>query len=374
MRICHLISGDLWAGAEVQAYTLMRSLKTVPGLDLDAIVLNEGRLYERLCETGIDVSIVREKQHGFFAIKSIISRRLRGQSIDILHTHRYKENVIGGLVRGRSAITGLVQTVHGMQEELHGLKSLKMKFYMSLNDDLTRRRFSKIIAVSNEIKRRLDEKFGEKKVVTIHNAVDADLIEICRTAEEIKRELGIGGNQIVVGSAGRLVPVKAYDSFLKAAVIILRKRPNTAFVIVGDGPLGNELKKSAAELGIGANVIFTGFRDDVLDLVNALDVFVVSSIHEGIPMSALEAMAMNKVVVSTAVGGMPEIIEDNVSGLLAKPGSPEALAERCLAVIEDRKLRSDIEKNARARIEQKFSVERQRDQVLRLYKEVISQS
>ncbi len=371
IRVCHLISGDLWAGAEVQAFTLIRTLSTVADIDISAVILNDGELSEKLHEEGIEVSIIDERKHNFFKIKSLLSRILEGGKIDILHTHRYKENVLGGLVKSRCEIKGLIQTVHGVQEGFSGIKHLKMMFYMNLNDNLTRKRFSKIIAVSHDIEMRLCEKFGKQKVVTIHNAVDASLINPSRPAEEIKRELGIGEGQTVIGSAGRLVPVKGYDVFLKAAKLILRKRPKTIFVIAGDGPLKEELCEMATSLGIGTNVIFTGFRDDVLDLVNAFDIFLVTSVHEGVPMSVLEAMAMRKTVVSTAVGGIMEIIEDNVSGLLADPGSPDALADHCLTVLEDRELRSNIGRNAERRIAQEFSTDRLRNRVLRLYEEIV---
>jgi glycosyltransferase involved in cell wall biosynthesis len=371
IRVCHLISGDLWAGAEVQVFNLLRSLVTVANLDVSAIILNEGKLAEKLYEEGIEASIIDERKHNFFKIKSILARMLTGRKIDILHTHRYKENVLGGLVKNRCEIKGLIQTVHGVQEGFRGIKHLKMKFYMNLNDNLTRKRFSKVIAVSQDIAERLREKFGDQKVVTVHNAIDTSLIKTSRSADEIRRELGIFEDSAVIGAAGRLVPVKKYDVFLKAAKLILRKRPKTTFVIAGDGPLKVKLCDMAASLGIGANVIFTGFRDDVLDLVNAFDIFLVTSFHEGIPMSVLEAMAMRKAVVSTAVGGITEIIEDSVSGLLADPGSPDALADRCMTVLENRELRSKIERNAEKRIEQEFSTKRLRDRVLRIYEEMI---
>jgi glycosyltransferase involved in cell wall biosynthesis len=371
IRVRHLISGDLWAGAEVQAFTLIRALSAVADMDVSAVILNEGKLAEKLRDGGIEVSIIDERIHNFFKIKGILAHLLKGGKIDILHTHRYKENVLGGLVKNRCEIKGLIQTVHGMQESFRGLKQLKMKFYTNLSDDLTRRRFSKVIAVSQDIAERLRGKFGDQKVVTVHNAIDTGLIKVSKSAEEIKSELGISGDRAVIGSAGRLVPVKGYDIFLKAAKLILRKRPKTVFVIAGDGPLNEELREMASSLGIGTDVIFTGFRDDVPDLVNAFDIFLVTSVHEGIPMSVLEAMAMRKVVVSTAVGGIPEIIEDNISGILTDPGSPDGLAERCLSVLEDHELRDKIERNAERRVGQEFSTERLRDQVLRLYEEMI---
>lgn len=372
IRVCHLISGDLWAGAEVQAYTLMRALRGTPGLALQAVVLNEGMLSEKLREIGLGVAVIDERRYGFMTIKSRLARKLSADEVDILHTHRYKENVLGGLVKDRCGIGGLVQTVHGIHEKLSGLKKLKMKFYMSMNDQLTRNRFSRVIAVSHEIESILNEKFGKDKVATIHNAVDIDSIKPSRSAEDARRELGLRTEQPLIGSVGRLVPVKGYDVFLKSAKLILEKQPEVAFVIVGDGPLRKELEIMARDMGLESNVIFTGFREDVLDLVNALDLFLVTSHHEGIPMSVLEAMALGKAVVSTNVGGMSEIIEDGVSGMLVQADNPGEIASKCLMVVTDRALGGRLGENAVNRIEDEFSTSKLRDRMLRLYREVVA--
>jgi len=119
-------------------------------------------------------------------------------------------------------------------------------------------------------------------------------------------------------------------------------------------------------------VIFTGFREDVIDLVNSFDLFLVTSHHEGIQMSVLEAMALGKAVVSTKVGGMSEIIEDNVSGVLVEPDIPDKIAGRCLTVIADNALRDQLGKNATERIEEEFSIEILRNRMLQLYREVMA--
>jgi glycosyltransferase involved in cell wall biosynthesis len=166
--------------------------------------------------------------------------------------------------------------------------------------------------------------------------------------------------------------VKAFDIFLRAARLISEKLPDAAFVIAGDGPLMSSLAVLSRDLGIDDRVVLTGFRDDILNLMNTFDIYVISSHHEGIPISALEAMAMKKALVSTRVGGMPEIIEDSHSGLLVEPGNANAIADGCVRILNDPKLRADIENGARSRVEEEFSVAIQRERIVNLYTELMS--
>jgi len=372
MKICHLISGDLWAGAEVQTYTLLRTLDAVPELHVEAVVLNEARLAEKLREAGIDVSVINEAKHGFLEINSLLQKVLSASQPDILHTHRYKENILGGLVKSKCRIRHLIQTVHGVQEGFSGLKRLKMNMYTYLNDRFTRNCFSKIVAVSKDIEKHLAAKYGSDRVVVIHNSTDGSN-RPSKTPKEMRAELGIDAEHAVIGAVGRLVPVKAFDVFLDAAARILEKRPQTTFLLAGDGPLRTELTDRARRLGIEKNVLLTGFREDILNITSTFDIFVVSSHHEGIPVSVLEAMSLEKAVVSTEVGGMREIIQENVSGLLVQPGNPDAIANMCLKVLADNDLRARIEAGAAARIGEEFSVKIQRDRMLKLYNEVMDQ-
>ncbi|MBU1318339.1 MAG: glycosyltransferase family 4 protein [candidate division Zixibacteria bacterium] len=372
MKVCHLISGDLWAGAEVQTYTLLCSLAALPNLHVTAVVLNEARLAEKLREAGIEVSVIDESRHGFFEIKSRLQKELSTSQPDILHTHRYKENILGGLVKSKCRIRHLIQTVHGIQEGFSGLKRFKMNMYTYMNDRFTRSCFSRVVAVSKDIERHLAAKYGSDRVVVIHNSTDRSN-RPSKTPQEIRAELGIHAEHAIIGAVGRLVPVKALDIFLDAAARILEKRPQTTFLIAGDGPLRTELTDRASRLGIEKNVLLTGFRADILNIISIFDIFVVSSYHEGIPVSVLEAMSLEKAVVSTEVGGMREIIQDSVSGILVPPGSSDAIAEACLRILTDSDLRARIEAGATARIGEEFSAEIQRDRMLKLYHEVMNQ-
>lgn len=371
INVCHLISGDLWAGAEVQAYLMLRSLSQLPEINLTAIILNEGKLAEQLRKAGLEVTVIDESVHGFFSILKQIREYLKNKNISILHSHRYKENILGALLKKRGTVQHLVQTVHGLDETFKGTKKLKAWLYTFLNHHFTKKYFDKVQAVSSDIQNRLTGKIDAARLLTIHNSVSTADIKVTGSSGQVRAELGISENQPVIGSAGRMVPVKRYDDFLKAAKIILDSRPQARFVLAGDGPLLDGLRALAGKLGIRNEVVFTGFRDDVLDVINTFDIFAVSSLNEGIPMVVLEAMALEKPIVTTNVGGMPEIISDNISGFLVDQGDIRGLASACIRLLDDSALRRKIGQASRKRVEEEFSSETQRDRLLKLYIDII---
>jgi glycosyltransferase involved in cell wall biosynthesis len=371
IKICHLISGDLWAGAEVQAYTQVDCLRHLSEVEMAVIVLNDGKLAAQLRKADVQVSVVEESKNSFPRLLTIIAGMLDGRDIDILHTHRYKENILAALVRKRCGIRALVQTVHGIEERLKGVKRAKAALYARLNARYTRHYFDKIIAVSDDIRSRLGESILPDHIVMIHNSIALPDPRELKDPSLTRDNLGLPDKQAVLGSAGRMMPVKGYDLFLKMAGIILEKRPLTGFLLAGDGPLKQSLEDMARRRGLEGKIVFPGFRDDITDVINCLDVFVISSHHEGIPMALLEAMALGKPVVATAVGGVPEVIEHGISGLLVQPGDHGGLANACLQILEKPAVAESLGRAARHRVESEFSIDVHREKIMRLYREVL---
>lgn len=367
IKVCHLISGDLWAGAEVQMYTLAQSLAADPRISLSAIVLNDKELARKLREIPIEITVIDESKYGFREIVAQASQALQGKSIDILHSHRYKENILAAMLKKRLGIKYAVQTVHGASEPMSGIRKAKARLYEMINRYYSRRYFDKIIAVSGDLENQLKTKYQPGRLINIHNSVNHTNLKITKERAELLREFNIESDSIVIGTAGRMVPIKGYEIFLEMAKLIAAESPKARFLLVGNGPLLNDLKRRASTLGLTNQVIFPGFRTDIPDILNALDIFVISSHHEGIPMIVLEAMALNLAVVSTAVGGIKEIIEPGTSGLLAEPSSPKALAEKCLQIINDPALRRRLQAAAGKRIENEFSASIQKQRLIELY-------
>lgn len=377
VAVVHIISGDLWAGPENQLVTLLGALRRDERFAVRVIALNDGVLVHRLQELGIPVVVIKEEGRSFFALVRAVAAELGPLGEAVLHSHRYKENILASLIARRAKRVILVQTVHGTTEIFSGLKAFKARTYLGLNRFATKRAFDSVIAVSDEIRIAVQRELGSTpRVVTIRNAVQFETLRPTRSRDELRRELSIATDAPVLGMIGRLVPVKAIDKMLAAMVEILQRFPTTVLLIVGAGPEAAALRAEAIRLGILQRIQFLGSRSDVPDLLQALDILVISSLHEGIPTVLLEAMAMSRAIVSTAVGGIPEVVRDGEQALLVPPGDSVAagLSGACCRLLESPEERERLGCAGRARVEAEFSAEVLGRRVGDLYAELLRQS
>lgn len=370
IAVCHLISGDLWAGAEAQAFVMMSALRSIPELQITALVLNEGKLARKLREIDIKVSVIDESKNNFTQLLTLAGKVLAENPVHIIHSHRYKENMLAALLKRRKLANALVQTVHGVQERSQGLRNLKLSLYGGLNRFVSRRYFERILAVSRDIHKTLSSEYSASQLMHIPNAVDLEQLKPTKDANQVRREFGFQENDVVIGSVGRMVPIKGFEVFLQVAARTKNEYKSAKFVLVGDGPELGKLKEMAKEKNVDDVLTFTGFRDDVLDIVNSFDIFAMTSWHEGIPIALLEAMSLSKPTVATNVGGIGEVLEPEVSGLLCPAGDVESLSQAFASLLNSRDRMIAMGSNARARVEQQFSSDILRDRLYKLYKEL----
>jgi glycosyltransferase involved in cell wall biosynthesis/protein-tyrosine-phosphatase len=371
MRVCQVMTADLWAGAEVQLATTLSYLATRPHLQLKAVLFNDGRLADELRKLDVDVTVIDESRHNSAEIVLFLSRFLIEHRIELLHTHRYKDTVLGTAAAKIAGVPHIVRTMHGLREPASGWNGFKFGVYETL-DHLALRWFAdRVIAVSNRMAGALQSNgFSPSLVTTIPNGIDIGKAVATRDAAQMRRELGFAGGEIVIGTAGRLCPVKGQDTLLRAARLILDQEPRARFVIAGDGPLDGDLKALAARLGVDHACMFLGARRDVTDVIAAMDVFVLPSLNEGLPMAVLEAMALAKPVVVSNVGGLPEVMRHRESGLLVPPGDHAALAGACLEAARDREWAARLGAQARRTVESEFSHEHNGRALVDLYRSI----
>lgn len=250
-----------------------------------------------------------------------IYRIVKKHHPDIIHTHGYKTNVLGFLVAKLFGIP-IVTTVHGFY-------SNKMKTEILLRLSLMLlRHFDRIIVVSDQIKAELERaQVSSKKMRLIKNVPFIETKENLASASTFREEFGIPFNAKLIGFVGRLEPVKDCSLFIKTIPRVIKSNPDSHFVVVGDGSERKSLESLVTELCIENRVSFCGFRDDTMNVFQSLDLYVLPSINEGIPLAMLEAMSHGVPVVATRVGGIPEVIKDKVNGILVPPKNIEALAE-----------------------------------------------
>ena len=210
----------------------------------------------------------------------------------------------------------------------------------------------------------------KEKVVKIYNGIETDYYkphdqEVGR--RRVRQEYSVNDSEILIGSLGRLVWQKGFEYFIHAMPILIRDIPEAKFFIVGEGPLRQELEGQARSLGIQDRLVFTGHRNDIRDMMAAMDVVVIPSLLEGFPMITLEAMAMEKAIVTTSIDGIMEQITDGREGLLIAPKSPPALAQAVKRLVDDPDYARSLGINARAKVIRDFSIRKMITKTVRVY-------
>lgn len=257
--------------------------------------------------------------------------------IEVVHTHGYKADIYGYIAvrNGRSAI---VATSHSWTERRTST-SFALQLYGFL-DRKVLKNFDVVVPVSNSIGTLLHQRgIPRENMRVISNGVDIDLFS--KACPNFRAESG-AGNRPIVGMIGRLVTAKGPDIFLKAATGVLRDFPEAIFVLVGDGPDRERLEKVAKSLAVGASVIFAGRRDDMPSIYASLDVMVLPSLTEGMPMVILEAMAAAKAIIATRVGGIPSLVVPEKTGILVQPGDSDELRIAIARLLADPGLRTQL--------------------------------
>lgn len=364
LTVLHIFSGDLWAGAEVMIFNLLTSLKEHADLRLVALSLNDGTLTRNLEASGIEVHVIPEGKESFPGICRKASALVRNRGIDVIHSHRYKENMLALLVAKTIGLKGLVSTLHGMPEPVaEGKKTPAARLKTKACFYLLRHFFNKTVAVSSDIQTRLVSEFGfvPARTEVIHNGIDPSPL----ITEG--REFRLTGRPLHIGSVGRLVPVKGYDFFLRVAAKIARELPDVRFSILGDGPLKEQLQNQAREYGLEGKLALLAPVPNPASFYHSLDVYLNTSLHEGIPLSILEAMFCRVPVVAPRVGGLPEIIVDRLSGILVSPREPEILARSCLELLRDAGIRQSLSQKGYEQVNEHFRARKMAERYHNLY-------
>jgi glycosyltransferase involved in cell wall biosynthesis len=275
-------------------------------------------------------------------ILSDLVRLARERNAAILHVHGYAAADFGRLAARR---VGAALVLH------EHFADPRMPAYQGLADRLLAGLTDRAIAVSGSTRDFLvrQRHVPAKRVRLIWNG--APLAEFAPVAPGVaaasRRELGLPTEAPVVGTIGRLSEQKGHRYLLDAAARVLARRKDARFLIVGDGDQMAPLRRQAEALGISPAVVFAGHRTDVPALLGALDVFCISSTYEGTPLALFEAMAAGKAIVSTAVDGCREVLDDGVTGLLVPPRDPDALSGALLRCLDDAALRASLAQRAR---------------------------
>ena len=292
------------------------------------------------------------------------------EKIDVFHGHDYKANFYGYLAL-RNLPVPLVATNHGYDRQ-----GLRLAFYQFLDSRLLRR-MDAIIAVAESLAEAMARRgIPRDRVTVIRNGLDLQAFVAPNLSPQRKRQLGadlgVPDGRRIIGSVGRLEPQKGYDLLLAAFARLLADAPDLHLIIVGDGSLRDALAAEARQLGVTDHVTFAGVRPDVTSLLRVFSLFVSSSRSEGMPMAVLEAAALDLPIVATAVGDVPYLIEDGVTGKLVPPGDPVALARAIDRVLGQPDRAPRLGAAAAERVRTRFSALDSAHQTYNLYRRVLA--
>lgn len=308
-----------------------------------------------------------------FVAARLVAKQLRRFRPQILHIHGNKAAMIGWLATRLWPVRHVITTVHNFPSNLD--PASRHHAMAKQTNRIVFNGAKRLIAVSTELKRCLEKDIGinARKITVIPNGIDIARWEAYRNTDclDVSRSLGLPDDAILIGVVGRLVPFKGHRVLLKSMRQVIGSHPNAYLLVVGDGPLREKLEEQVKELGISQNVRFLGFIDEPGRYMAALDLFVLPSVNEPFGIVLLEAMAMGLPVVSTRAGGVPDIIEDGVTGLLAEPGDEKSLASAIEKVLDDKKLRKSLAQNGEREVCDRFTVKAMADKTFGVYEELL---
>ena len=302
-----------------------------------------------------------------------IIRIIRRRKIQIVHTHLFADGMLGRLAAMLCHVPCIVMHDHIGTMVLERKPPVLRWIYILIEDFLSR--FThRFIAVSQPLKEYRVKQRGvaPQRVAVIHTGIDIrgfqpELVDVA----SVRQELGLGPSEVLVGTVGRLFNAKGHRYLIQAAAELRQQFADVRFVIVGEGSLRGELEEQARLAGVGDALLFAGFRQDIPRLLAAMDIYVLPSLWEGLPVSLLEAMAMGRPVIATRVGGIPELVVDGQSGILIPPADLPALVRALDGLLRDGARRETLGRNARQRVQESFSVQAAVDRIEAVYAEVL---
>jgi glycosyltransferase involved in cell wall biosynthesis len=371
MRALHLISSGGVYGAENMMLSLCTGLRrqgcdTVVGVFLNSHrpnidTTNRAKRLGLECTTfscngRLDLSTVR-------AIRSYIVKN----GIDLIHTHGYKADIYGyAAIRGKSIAS--VATCHSWLDRVKQ-PPLSLRLYGVL-DKAALRRFGMVAVVSDPLADLLARiGIDKSNIRSIPNGIDVEMF--AKAQPTFGDEIG-KGRKIAIGMVSRLAPGKGADVLLRAARMLLKKYPDVMFAFIGDGPERERLMQLAQELKIETSCVFAGQRHDMPEVYASLDVVVLPSFSEGMPMAILEAMAAGRAVVASSVGAIPAVVQADRTGLLVEPGNVTGLYEAIKKLLDAPELRRNFGEAGRALINRNYSSLTMVQSYLRVYQEALS--
>ena len=365
LDVLHLIGTLSPGGAERNLFYLAPHLSKSRLRYGICCLMHRGEFADEIERMGIPVFEMHYRRR--YALQTLL--RLRRLLVDgevaVVHTHLFESGVMGRLAAWLARVPIVITHEHG--------KTLWKRWHHTMFERLAIHFTDLRIAVSKDIMNLRVSREGTPpdKIRIIYNAVDPERFTLAQSARSSKRkELGLE-DCLVVGTIGRLVEAKAYDLFIDVAHQACNLSQDLRFILVGEGPLRQELERKRDRLGLGKSFEFLGQRSDIAELMAAMDIYMITSLREGLPMTLIEAMMSAKPIISTAVGGIPDTIADGEDGLLIEGRACEALVGALMGLLEQPEKMKDFGLKARRKAIERYAPEKVLNQLEAVYAEIM---
>jgi len=381
LRVVHVIDDLGMGGAQRQLTELVKAL---PRHRISAHIISlscEKNTYaEAIRASGIPLTCIEHRGTWSWTTLWTLWRTLRAVRPDVVQTWLFTADLYGRLAAclcraehfirslrhdGRQAWLARVPVIISA---VRSVEPWKPAHYV-WTDRLLRRITDAYTVNAQAIGRMIElrEQVARERIHTIYNGVNLDVFDAASVNGAVRRRLAIPDHRPVIGTIGRLGPEKDHETLLRACALVLRDVPDAQVLVVGSGPLAPQLASLAQTLALDGQIHFLEAQSNIAEIIAALDVVVISSRYEGCCNVILEAMAMGKPVVATAVGGNPELVLDGQTGRLVPPRDPQRLAGAIADVLEDRVRARAMGASGRQRVVEHFSVARMVDNTVALY-------
>jgi glycosyltransferase involved in cell wall biosynthesis len=359
----HVDTARTWRGGQNQVLLTVNGLRSI-GERAALVAHPDGELRRRAAE-GLELIPIAPRTEMDLSAAWKFSRLVKRLAPDVIHAHDPHGVAMASLALSLGASAA---AKGGAQPIL--VASRRVDFHLKGNS-FSRWKYRQVdcfIAASEAIRRMLvSDGVPEDRTVTVHEGIDVEHV-VAAPAVNVHEAFFLPHGAPVVGNVAALVPHKGQRYLIEAAHLVVQQVPDARFVILGEGELREHLEKQVHEHHLEKHVFLPGFRTDVLGCIKGFDLFVMSSVTEGLGTSLLDAMAAARPIVATTAGGIPEIVDDGVNGLLVPPRDYHALADAIVRALQSQPLRQQMGEAGFARVNQRFTVERMVEQTAGVYR------
>jgi L-malate glycosyltransferase len=356
----HIDTARTWRGGQNQVLLTVNGLRAM-GQRASLIAHPDGELRRRAAE-GLDLIPIAPRTEMDLSAAWRLSRVVKRLRPDVVHAHDAHGTAMASLGLSLGSPTPAPALIVSRRVDFHLNRNSFSRW--------KHRQVDSFIAASEAIRKMLvADGVPSERVVTVHEGIDLEHV-LAAPPVNVHQAFWLPHQAPVVGNVAALVPHKGHRHLIEAAHLVVREMPDTRFLILGEGELREQLERQIRDYHLEKHVLLAGFRTDVIGCIKGFDLFVMSSVTEGLGTSLLDAMACSRASVATRAGGIPELVEAGRTGVLVEPRDHAAMAREIVRLLKDDELRRQMGEAARTRVAERFTVERMVAETAAVYERV----